>query len=280
MPELPEVQTIINDLIHADLPGSTVRNGEVFWNKTIADMNPQEFTAKIAGQIITDIRRRAKYIILEFESGLQLLIHLRMSGKLYLAPASVQRKKHEHVILHLSNDNDLRFYDTRKFGRMYLTENPAAILGKLGQEPLSNTFTVKQFFKMLQSRNRRLKPLLLDQQFIAGLGNIYTDEALWEARLHPQTVASTLSFKKAANLHRAIRNVLQQGIANRGTSLGTGKSNYASHGRYGNNAKNLKVFHRSGLPCPRCGAKIQRIVVGQRSTHVCPQCQTLTANKM
>jgi len=274
MPELPEVQTVVNDLIYAGLIGKTICSADVLWNKTIGTQSPGDFVNKITGQKIRNIRRRAKYIIIDFQSGFHLLIHLRMSGRLYISPASGKRNKHEHVILHLSDNHDLRFQDTRKFGRMIFTENPDSVLRKLGPEPLSDDFTTGQFKTMLNSKNRQLKPLLLDQGFIAGLGNIYVDEALWEARLHPQTVASELSSRKAVDLYRAIRKVLQKGIDNQGTSLGSGKSNFVSAERQqGNNAKNLMVFRRIDQACSRCGSKIKRIIVGQRSTHICPKCQ-------
>ena len=274
MPELPEVQTIVNDLVANDVINRTIVGVEVFWPKTIGDMKTETFRKKVSGQTIQNIRRRAKYIIFDFAAQWHLLVHLRMSGRLYLTPNSLKQDKHEHVILHLNDNSDLRFHDTRKFGRMILTENPESILGKLGPEPLSNDFSAEQFKTMLKSRHRQLKPLLLDQTFIAGLGNIYVDEALWEARLHPQRIASSLSTKKVNDLYHAIRKVLQQGIDNQGTSLGDGKSNFVSaKRRQGNNAKNLMVFRRTNRECPRCGSMIKRIVVGQRSTHICPRCQ-------
>jgi len=274
MPELPEVQTIVNDLVASNVVNRTIVGVEVFWPKTIGDMKTETFRKKVSGQTIQNIRRRAKYIIFDFAAQWHLLVHLRMSGRLYLTPNSLKQDKHEHVILHLNDNSDLRFHDTRKFGRMILTENPESTLGKLGPEPLSNDFSAKQFKTMLKSRHRQLKPLLLDQTFIAGLGNIYVDEALWEARLHPQRNASSLSSKKVNDLYHAIRKVLQQGIDNQGTSLGDGKSNFVSaKRRQGSNAKNLMVFRRTNRECPRCGSMIKRIVVGQRSTHICPRCQ-------
>ena len=274
MPELPEVQTIVNDLVASNVINRTIVGVEVFWPKTIGDMKTETFRKKVSGQTIQNIRRRAKYIIFDFAAQWHLLVHLRMSGRLYLTPNSLKQDKHEHVILHLNDNSDLRFHDTRKFGRMILTENPESILGKLGPEPLSNDFSAEQFKTMLKSRHRQLKPLLLDQTFIAGLGNIYVDEALWEARLHPQRIASSLSTKKVNDLYHAIRKVLQQGIDNQGTSLGDGKSNFVSaKRRQGSNAKNLMVFRRTNRECPRCGSMIKRIVVGQRSTHICPRCQ-------
>ncbi|MCK4716328.1 MAG: bifunctional DNA-formamidopyrimidine glycosylase/DNA-(apurinic or apyrimidinic site) lyase [Candidatus Marinimicrobia bacterium] len=274
MPELPEVQIIVNDLINAGLIGKTITDAKVFWKKTIALPSAEEFIQTISGQTISNIRRRAKYIIFDFQSGLHLLIHLRMSGKLQLISPNTKPDKHEHVILHFSDKFDLHFHNTRKFGRMYLINNPDLILGKLGPEPQADTFTAEIFKKRIQSKNRQLKPLLLDQTFIAGLGNIYVDEALWEAKLHPQQIASRLSGKKLEALYHAIRFVLQKGIDNLGTTLGNGKSNFYSTGqRRGRNAEQLNVFHRTDQPCPRCNTSIVQIIVGQRSTHICPKCQ-------
>jgi formamidopyrimidine-DNA glycosylase len=274
MPELPEVQIIVNDLIDAGLIGKTITGAKVFWKKTIALPSSEEFIQTISGQTISNIRRRAKYIIFDFQSGLHLLVHLRMSGKLQLISPNNEPDKHEHVILHFSDKFNLRFHDTRKFGRMTLVDDPESILGSLGPEPLDNAFTVDIFQKRIQSKNRQLKPLLLDQTFIAGLGNIYVDEALWEAKLHPQQIASKLSGKKLETLYHAIRFVLQKGIDNLGTTLGKGKSNFYSAGqRRGRNAEQLNVFHRTGQACPRCNTTIKKIIVGQRSTHICPKCQ-------
>jgi len=274
MPELPEVQTIVNDLINAGLIGKTITGASVFWKKTIALPPAEEFIQTISGQTISNIRRRAKYIIFDFQNGLHLLVHLRMSGKLQLISPNTEPDKHEHVILHFSDKFDLSFHDTRKFGRMTLVDDPELIFGLLGPEPLDSAFTVDIFKKLIQSKNRKLKPLLLDQTFIAGLGNIYVDEALWEAKLHPRQIASKLSGKKLEALYNAIRFVLQKGIDNLGTTLGKGKSNFYSAGkRRGRNAEQLNVFHRTDQPCPRCNTSIVRIIVGQRSTHICPKCQ-------
>ncbi len=274
MPELPEVETIVRDLDAAGLIGKTVTGADVHWRKSIGNLQPDEFTTQIRNRTILSLWRRAKYIVIDLNNDFHLLIHLRMSGRLYLVPSSTTRNRHEHVILHLNDNRDLRFHDTRKFGRMLLTGNPHIFLNQLGPEPLSHEFTPARFQKMLRSKQRQLKPLLLDQTFIAGLGNIYTDEALWQARLHPLTIAATISPRKIRALHAAIRFVLQQGIDHQGTSLGSGQANFASaENRRGNNARNLMVFHRTDQKCPRCGTKIRRIIVGQRSTHICPKCQ-------
>jgi formamidopyrimidine-DNA glycosylase len=277
MPELPEVQTVVNDLNRAGLVSRTITGAQVLWPRSIATPAAEIFCQQIAGQQITAIWRRAKYIVLDFSSGAHLLIHLRMSGRLHLVAPDVARSKHEHVIIEFDIPQQLRLHDTRKFGRVYLVRAVAEVVGKLGPEPLAREFTAKLLTTALQTRHRQLKPLLLDQTFIAGLGNIYVDEALWDARLHPLRVAQTLSAAESQRLHRAIRKVLQRGINNLGTTLGTGKANFYSVGhRTGNNREQLQVFQRTAQPCPRCHTTITRLIVGQRSTHICPMCQQLS----
>ena len=218
--------------------------------------------------------RRGKYIHARLGSGRHLLIHLRMSGRLHLAKSGDERSRHEHVVLHLSGGLDLRLHDTRKFARVFLVEEAQGLLGGLGIEPLGEAFTPARLAALLRARQRRLKPLLLDQGVIAGLGNIYVDEALWEAGLHPCRLGADLSEAEIARLHRAIPGVLKSGLANRGTSLGKGQGNFSSVGRRpGENGTFLKVFRRTGEPCPRCGTPIVRLVVAQRGTHICPCCQ-------
>jgi formamidopyrimidine-DNA glycosylase len=274
VPELPEVQTVVNDLKEAGLVGATVTRARVFWPQTIAGLSPRTFCRRIRGERLVGLRRRAKYIVFDLRSGDSLLIHLRMSGRLHLASPGEAGSKHDQVILELGKRRELRFHDTRKFGRMYLVADPDHILGHLGPEPLDPSFTSRVFGERLRGRRRLLKPLLLDQGFLAGLGNIYADESLWEAGLHPCRVASSLSEQEVRALHRAIRKVLRQGIDNFGTTLGSGKSNFTSIARrMGRNRQQLNVYRRTDLPCPRCQGLIQRHIVGQRSTHLCPTCQ-------
>lgn len=276
MPELPEVQTVVDSLKNLNLKGRRVMGARVYWPKTIAGMAPATFKKKIKGRSIREISRRGKFIVVSLSRDLSLLIHLRMTGRLKWAAANIKRNPHEHVILLFGNKMALRYQDTRKFGRFYLTSDPQEILGKLGPEPLSDHFTADRFHAMLQARQRLLKPLLLDQAFIAGLGNIYVDEALWKAGVHPLRVSSSLSKKEVAALHHAIPMVLQKGLANLGTTLGNGAGNfYSVAGRKGRNADELFVFRRTGEGCTKCRTPIQRIVVGQRSTHICPHCQRL-----
>jgi formamidopyrimidine-DNA glycosylase len=276
MPELPEVQTIVADLNAAGLVGATITTASVFWPRTIAFPSPRAFSRIIKGKKISAITRRGKFLVFDFENRHHLLIHLRMSGRIHLIAADSKRLKHEHVILRFGDGTQLRFHDTRKFGRMYLVENPQKILSKLGPEPLAADFKLKSFAERIKRRNRLLKPLLLDQAFIAGLGNIYVDEALWDAKIHPCRIASSLSDTEIQSLHRAIPKVLKRGIKNLGTTLGTGKTNFYSVARrQGQNEEKLKIFRRTGLACPRCKATVERIIVGQRSTHVCPSCQRI-----
>jgi formamidopyrimidine-DNA glycosylase len=199
-----------------------------------------------------------------------------MTGRFNLCPPETEISKHEQLIFILDNGLELRFHDTRKFGRVYPVADPDQILGMLGPEPLDPNFTFNLFKSRLKTRKRRIKPLLLDQTFIAGLGNIYVDEALWAAKLHPELIAAELSTEQTKRLYDGIRAVLAQGIANNGTTLGLGMPHFASLGkRRGDNREFLQVFRRTGRPCFRCGQAIQRIIVGQRSTHICPNCQRL-----
>lgn len=276
MPELPEVQTVVNDLHSAGLIGATITDACVFWPRTISGLTPKAFCQRIKSQTLTDVWRRGKYIIFDFTGKYDLLIHLRMTGRLNLVSPDLTRSKHEHVTLNLGNKRQLRFHDTRKFGRFYLVKDSATVLGHLGPEPLEPAFTAKVLAARLSSRRRLLKPLLLDQTFIAGLGNIYVDEALWEAKIHPCRIASSLSGSDIKVLHRAVTKVLKRGLKNIGTTLGTGTSNFYSIAKKkGRNQNQLMVFRRTNLPCSRCKTIIERMVVAQRSTHICPECQKI-----
>jgi formamidopyrimidine-DNA glycosylase len=274
MPELPEVQTLVDDLNDAKVCGAVIKSAGVFWPKTIADMEPRAFCHLISGKQVTAIYRRAKYIIFDLTDGWHLLVHLRMSGHFHITSPELPRTKHQHVILELNDLRQLRFTDPRKFGRFFMVSDVRPILSRLGPEPLDKKFTAHQLGLRLLPRRRMLKPLLLDQTVIAGLGNIYTDEALWQARLHPHVLGSELSTIQIRSLHRAIRKVLRQGLHSKGTTLGRGQTTFYSLGeRQGQNLNHLKVFRRTGLPCLRCRTLIERSVVGQRGTHICPQCQ-------
>jgi formamidopyrimidine-DNA glycosylase len=280
MPELPEVETIARDLRKAGIVGRTLTCARVYWKRAIAEPSAPEFCRLIRKKTVTGVRRRGKFLVIDLSGGGNLLIHLRMSGRLHWVSRGSKRQPHEHVLLGFSDGSELRLHDTRKFGRIYLTPEAEGILGRLGPEPLDPSFTVALLQSMLKSHGRQLKPLLLDQTFIAGLGNIYADEALWESGLHPLQRSNALSKQEVAALHASIRRVLRRGLKNLGTSLGTGKANFYSVGRRrGRNRDALNVFRRTGEPCPRCATPIRRIMVGQRSTHLCPQCQTVSSGQ-
>ena len=274
MPELPEVQTVVDHLIQHAIVGQTITGAQINWTKTIGGEHPDQFRRRIAGCRIRRITRRGKFIVFHLSRGLTMLIHLRMTGRLNWATGDVPRNPHEHVVLNMGPTHELRFQDTRKFGRIILTDRPETLLDKLGPEPLSSAFSPARLRRMLQGTRRQIKPLLLDQTFLAGLGNIYVDEALWRSRIHPLRNSASLTAKEPEALHRAIRYVLNKGLENKGTSLGRGRTNFHSVGNQpGRNANNLNVFRRTGAPCPRCRTAIARIIVGQRSTHICPNCQ-------
>ena len=264
MPELPEVETIARTL-RPDLIGKTILDADLRWSRTLAAPSPRKFKEQIKGQKIVDIGRRAKYLLFHL-SSFHLLIHLRMSGDLLMKDGKIKPEKHDRLIMKLSGNKSLIFNDTRKFGRVWLTANPEEILGGLGPEPLSRDFTPAWLHSALHTKHRQLKPLLLDQTFLAGLGNIYTDEALHIAKLHPLAASDSITAKQAEALHEAIRNVLKEGIRRNGASI-----DWVYRG--GEFQNHFRVYDREGEPCPVCGAKIERITVSQRGTHYCPTCQ-------
>jgi formamidopyrimidine-DNA glycosylase len=278
MPELPEVETIARKL-RPELVGKSILKADLLWSRTLASPSPAEFHKQIQGQEIQAVGRRAKYFVIQL-SHYHLFVHLRMSGDLYIKEVNTMLEKHDRLILSLVSPplppgegpgvraSKLVFNDTRKFGRVWLVRDPHEVVGRLGPEPLSEEFTAQALYESLQSRHRQLKPLLLDQSFLAGLGNIYTDEALHRARLHPLTRSDSVNREQAGALWDAIREVLREGIRLSGASL-----DWVYRG--GEFQNYLRVYDRKGQPCPVCGTAIVRLVIGQRSTHVCPDCQSI-----
>lgn len=267
MPELPEVETIVRGL-RPLLIGKTIRSAEVLWERALAMPSPSVFAQAICGRRIAAVSRRAKFIhvLLSPSPTLSLLVHLRMSGDLHLEAENYQASPHDRLLLYLSEGKTLVFRDPRKFGRVWLVDDSDAVFGHLGLEPLSYEFTSYWLHEALHRHHRPLKSLLLDQTFLAGLGNIYADEALHRSRLHPLRLSDTISKEEAQRLHAAIQQVLQEGIAHNGASI-----DWAYRG--GGFQNHLRVYGRTGLPCPTCGTPIERLVVNQRSAHVCPSCQ-------
>jgi formamidopyrimidine-DNA glycosylase len=264
MPELPEVETIIRTLRPA-LVGKDILSTDLRWKRTLAAPSPLKFRRRIRGQQIQDILRRAKFLHIKLSTS-HLIIHLRMSGDLLVILGGYQPGAHDRLIIKLTGDMTLVFSDPRKFGRVWLVDDPAEIFRNLGPEPLSDEFTPAWLHSALNSQSRQLKPLLLDQSFLAGLGNIYTDEALHMARLHPMTPSDSVSMEEAEILWMSIQQVLEEGIRRNGASI-----DWVYRG--GDFQNHFRVYSRDGMPCPVCGTKIERIVVGQRGTHICPKCQ-------
>jgi len=295
MPELPEVETVARDLERA-VAGAAINDATVHWDRTIRHPQPPErFVAEIAGATIRRVTRRAKTVLLHLDDGRVMTVALRMTGALIVAPAGTPPDPYARVVFDLADGRQLRYRDVRKFGRIGLWPGGGLrsvgagrgarsrrvaegggryrigeVFSGHGPEPLQRSFTAERFAERLSRRSAKLKSLLLDQSFIAGVGNIYADEALWRARLHPLRSADSLTEREVRRLHRAVRGVLRQGIANRGSSI----SDYVgADGEPGANAERLAVYRRTEQPCYRCGRRIERIVVGQRSTHFCPRCQ-------
>jgi formamidopyrimidine-DNA glycosylase len=279
MPELPEVETIVRDLRRHGVPGCAIVRVDVFCPRVVTGLSATAFSRGLVGRRIAAIDRRAKYLVFKLSGPLSLLVHLRMTGRFQLAEAPGIPAPGGRLELELDDGRVLQFLDSRKFGRWWLTPDPGLILNRLGPEPLEKGFSGSVFAARLKRHRRQLKPLLLDQTFLAGVGNIYADESLWEAGLNPQRLAHTLTGREALLLHRAVRLVLRKGIRNSGTSLGKGRPNFISVlGQAGRNQDTLQVFRRTGCPCPRCGTPIRRLVVAQRGTHICPACQPLPAS--
>ncbi len=275
MPELPEVETIARWLREGaprpedheapPLVGRTVQGSRLLWERTLAAPTPEEFARRILGQRILDIGRRGKFIVF-YLTDARMLVHLRMTGDIFVERQTEPLAKHHRLVLDLDQGLRLAFNDTRKFGRIWLVDDVGEVVGKLGPEPLDDNFTPDLFINLIKNRRRQLKALLLDQHFIAGIGNIYADEALFLSGLHPQTLASQVESVEGAFLHRSILQVLQEGINRHGASI-----DWAYRG--GEFQNQFKVYGRTGEPCYRCGTPIERILVAQRSTHFCPSCQ-------
>ncbi len=280
MPELPEVETVRTALSDSIVGRRITRIRFHQFGGIMDGLSPALASAALRGRMIIGARRRGKYLILDLDDGMHLLVHLRMTGRLLVVPASQPPIRFEHLALQLDNGTDLRFGDQRKFGRVLLVDDAAVdhLDARLGPEPLDRAFTSSALYLALQTRPGKLKNILLDQSVIAGLGNIYVDEALFRARLHPLRAASSLSMEEATRLHRAIRAVLRQGIANQGTTFATFENPY---GERGDNARRLQVYGkgRQGGACPRCGDGLVRLVVGGRGTTICPSCQPPSPTK-
>ena len=276
MPELPEVETIIRKLRngtddHPPVPGHIIQSVEITWDRIIQEPDPEVFKSNIQGKKILGAQRRGKFMHFPLDDG-HLIGHLRMSGDMRMEKRvnsdgePIPREPYDRVILNFTAPWRMVFSNIRKFGRMWFTKDPQQFFGDLGPEPLSNDFTEEKLYEMLHDHSRQIKPLLMDQKFIAGLGNIYTDETLFRAKIHPLRKSDSLSRSEADVLHTAIQTVLRSGIQHLGSSL-----DWIYRGGQFQNYFN--VYKREGEPCPDCGSSIEKITVGQRGTHFCPFCQ-------
>ena len=270
MPELPEVETVVRDL-REPLIGRRIERMWHDWAPTIHSPSPEEFAARVAGQRVRALSRRGKYVLIELEAD-TLVIHLKMSGRLYVtdAAAAHEADRWVHVRFDLDGGRQLRFSDLRKFGRVYLSGDVDALLSHLGPEPLSDEFTLERFRKGMRGRKRAIKPLLMQQEFLAGVGNIYADEALFRAGIHPATGVDRLTDDDSERLRQTIREALLAGIKHEGASVSWYRK---PDGEKGSSQNHFFVYGRTNLPCRQCGTAINKIRLAQRGTHFCPRCQ-------
>jgi len=284
MPELPEVETVARDL-RPLVTGATIVGLRCDWPRTIRDGDEEAFAEMVIGRRIEGTGRRAKLLLIELSGDLVIAVHLKMTGQLFVVPVGAAQDRFVHLVFELADGRELRFRDMRKFGRVGVyprgviaggaaaRELGAGDVFALGPEPLDAGFTLPRFRAHIAGRRGRLKTLLTDQAFLAGIGNIYADEALWHARLHPLRSAASLRRDDTKRLYEAIRSVLAEAIAYRGSSI----DDYTAPEGDGSMQERLQVYQRAGEACPRCGRPVHRVVLGMRSTHFCSWCQRLPA---
>jgi len=276
MPELPEVETIIRRLRDgtSDQPSvidQEIQSVQVTWARIIAAPDPETFQHALIGKRIMDAHRRGKFLHFPLDEG-HLIGHLRMSGDMRMEDrldaqmSPLPLNPYDRVVMNFRSPHRMVFSNIRKFGRMWYLADPSLIFGGLGPEPLAPDFSSAILYEKLGRHTRHIKPLLMDQSFIAGLGNIYTDEALFRAKVHPLRKSDSLSSAEAKQLHHAIQTVLKEGIRRFGASLDW----FYRGGEFQND---FNVYGQTGQPCPQCGSPIEKIIVGQRGTHYCPHCQ-------
>jgi formamidopyrimidine-DNA glycosylase len=274
VPELPEVETVRRDLV-AVLPGSTITRVEVTGARSVRRQDASVFAGALTGRSVTSVGRWGKYLLIELDgpAGAVLVVHLRMSGQLLLAGSpGVELAKHSHVRLTLADGRELRFVDPRTFGEMFVTSPDLPELAGMGIDAVDPALTPDAFAELLGARRARLKPLLLDQRVVAGIGNIYSDEILWTSRLRWYRPAAALRPVEVGRLHSAVHQVLTEAIDARGSSLYDGQYVDLS-GQPGQFQEHHEVYARLGQPCRRCGRLIERTTVAQRSHFWCRGCQ-------
>ncbi|GKS80955.1 formamidopyrimidine-DNA glycosylase [Ligilactobacillus pabuli] len=272
MPELPEVETVRRGL-SALIIDKKITGVQLIYPKIIQG-DPTEFQTAMTGRRFLKIDRRGKYLLFRLSEGLTMVSHLRMEGKYSVKSQTEDLDKHTHVVFDLDDGRQLRYNDVRKFGRMQLvktgTEDQLPSLKKLGPEPTPETFDAKEFYQTLQQKKKVIKTALLDQTIVAGLGNIYVDETLWMTKIHPETKCNQITMEQAQELHDNIIKELNRAIEAHGTTVFTFAAVNDAIGSFQNE---LQVYGHKGEPCSRCQTPIEKIVVGQRGTHFCPNCQ-------
>jgi formamidopyrimidine-DNA glycosylase len=272
VPELPEVETIRADLSPL-VSGRTIQAVEVdpgTAHLLLGGIATEDFAAALRGRRIEDLGRRGKYLLFALDDGRVFVAHLRMTGRLVWRDSEAPAEPFERARIILDAGHDLRWSDIRKFGTWRLVNHVSEAIGSLGPEPIDDDFSLKRFRAALARRTAPIKSVLLDQRRMAGIGNIYADEALFQARVRPDTPAGDLSPAATRRLHDAVRSVLERGIANRGASF---RDYVDGEGNAGQQQMYVQVFRRTGQPCYRCGSIVRRTVIGGRATHFCPRCQ-------
>ena len=275
MPELPEVETVRRGLTRL-VVGRKVLGTEVRWEKTISGMAPEEFDAELVGRTIEKVDRRGKYLLFRFSGGLTMVSHLRMEGAYYTVPAGTEPGKHDLVTFHLDEGIDLFYRDTRKFGRMNLVPDADALqvagLAKIGPEPTEKDLSLAYMVSEFGKSRMHVKPFLLHQSHIAGLGNIYVDETLWQSQIHPLTAANKLTEDELARLRENIIHEITRATEHHGTTVHSFTTAFGEAGEFQNE---LQVYGRVGEPCLRCGHPLEKMKVAQRGTTYCPVCQVV-----
>ena len=275
MPELPEVETVRRGLTRL-VVGRKVLGTEVRWEKTISGMAPEEFDAELVGRTIEKVDRRGKYLLFRFSGGLTMVSHLRMEGAYYTVPTGTEPGKHDLVTFHLDEGIDLFYRDTRKFGRMNLVPDADALqvagLAKIGPEPTEKDLSLAYMVAEFGKSRMHVKPFLLDQSHIAGLGNIYVDETLWQSQIHPLTAANKLTEDELARLRENIIHEITRATEHHGTTVHSFTTAFGEAGEFQNE---LQVYGRVGEPCLRCGHPLEKMKVAQRGTTYCPVCQVV-----
>ncbi len=269
MPELPEVETVKNELT-PHIVGREITGVTLFWDGIVKQPSVTDFRSHLIGQKITGLARHGKYLIIGLTGDDLLVIHLKMSGSLLISRDSSAPPKYTRAIIHLDKGTNIFFRDPRKFGAMWLLKDSSSITKKLGPEPLEVDFTPQVLAQRLRNRKAPIKALLYDQSVIAGIGNMYADEALFAARIHPLRTGGSLSQDEIERLHHAIQQVLRAAIGNKGASI---VNYYRPSGEPGTAHFEFKVAHGRGKTCPICGGAIQRIPIRNRGTYFCPKCQ-------